>query len=334
MNPFKKDGQILPIASINSIYAGDILARDLFRSELLINEIQKNRDFLGFSSELSNANLLLSFDKALNSKSKSIKDKAYEIAMTYSNKLAEVIITLKSPSPISIENNTLWTKEHWDFWKNIERIYFVGGLTTTFLTNIFFSRINEKLKDKNINDLKIVFIQNSINLGTAGLSTLVESGEFLIFDFGQTNIKRRHIFKRNNKIVTDRVLDTLESEYLYHNYKSLIELQDSARELDNYIVKIIIDTINDANFKSDLILMGIANYIFNGEIYLARGGYGKLAYISHNYEQYLSKQISWLIKKTITVKLFHDTSAMALTFNNDLRTAVISLGTAFGIAFP
>ena len=80
--------------------------------------------------------------------------------------------------------------------------------------------------------------------------------------------------------------------------------------------------------------MGIANYVFDGYIYKDRGGYGKLAYIKGNYEAHLSNEISVLLNREITIKLYHDTSAMALNFDNTERTAVISLGTAFGIAFP
>jgi hypothetical protein len=80
--------------------------------------------------------------------------------------------------------------------------------------------------------------------------------------------------------------------------------------------------------------MSIANYINNGAIYASRGGYGKLAYISDHYESHLSNKVSKELGKSVTIKLYHDTSAMALMFKNKPNTAVISLGTAFGIAFP
>jgi len=334
MNPFKKEGQILPIASINSIYVGDKLASDLFRSELLLNEIQQNRDLLGFSSGVKINNMLIEFDYALNSKVEIINEKANEIAQKHGKKLADVIFTLKSPSSKSKENNIKWTSEHWDYWKSIKKIFFVGGLTTPNLTKIFLNQINDELRKKNILDLSIAFIQNSINLGTEGLSTIVENGEYLIFDFGQTNIKRRYLVKKNTNIVTNEILDPIESKFLIHHNKSLDELQSLATNLDRYIIKTISDTIKEVKFKSEYILIGIANYVYNGEVYLARGGYGKLAYISKNYEDYLGKQLSWTLKRNIKVKVIHDTSAMALTFKNEPNAAVISIGTAFGIAFP
>ncbi|MCK5388065.1 MAG: hypothetical protein KAJ22_02170, partial [Candidatus Izimaplasma sp.] len=191
-----------------------------------------------------------------------------------------------------------------------------------------------ELKEKQITDLQISFIEGSVDLGTKGLSTLTDSGEYLLFDFGQTSIKRRHIIKKHDKIVIDSVLPLVKSDYLFHKQRSELELKQIARELDSYIINTIMDTMDNVNYKGKRILVGIANYVFDGYIYKDRGGYGKLAYIKGNYEAHLSNEISVLLNREIAIKLYHDTSAMALNFDNTERTAVISLGTAFGIAFP
>lgn len=334
MNPFKKDGQMLPIASINSVYVDGVLASDLFRPQLITNEINKSRDFLGFSSDIKNENFLVEFNSSLNNKSYDIRDKANQIAISFGKKLASVLMTLKNPSVISVNNRPLWTKEHWDYVKGIKNIYFVGGLTSPILTTIFYNQIMIELKKQNIFDLQISFIEGSVDLGTKGLSTLTADGEYLLFDFGQTNIKRRHIIKKESEIIIDCILPTVKSEYLFHKQKTEEELIQIAKKLDNYVITTIMDTVNIVNYKGNNILIGIANYIYNGNIYSARGGYGKLSLIKGNYEIHLSNQISVLLSREIKVKLYHDTSAMALNFETTKRTAVISLGTAFGIAYP
>jgi len=333
MNPFKQNGQMLPIASINSVFIDDDLASDLFRPELIVNEIIKDRDILGFSSGISNHLLLQQFDKALNSEVPIINAKANEIGVYFGRKLASLVITLRKPSQKSLLNRQLWTKKHWDFWKNINTIYFVGGLTSTTLTQIFFKQIVNELSRHNINDLEILFLDKSINLGTKGLSTLTNDGEFLLFDFGQTNIKRRFIVKKDSIIVSDNILLPIKSTYLKYKNKSIIEVKSLAKKLDSFIINTIIDTVSDVNYKGSHIFVAIANYVIDGQIYLSRGGYGKLAYINGNYEEHLSNNISFLIGKEIIVKLYHDTTAMALSFKDKKATAIISLGTAFGIAF-
>ncbi|MBN2604701.1 MAG: hypothetical protein JXR62_02610, partial [Bacilli bacterium] len=90
----------------------------------------------------------------------------------------------------------------------------------------------------------------------------------------------------------------------------------------------------EVNFKGKTILISIANYVNNGMIYSARGGYGKLAYLNDHYQRHLEHRLSSMIGHSVTVQLFHDTSAMALNFKDEKCTAVISLGTAFGVAFP
>ena len=333
MNPFKENGQMLPIASINSVYIDDALASNLFRPEVIVNEIKKNRDFLGFSSDILDKDLLLDFNEVLNSKSPMIRNKAYKIAAFFGKTLASVLITLKNPSKNSMVNRPSWTDNHWDYWKGVRNIYFVGGLTSPILTSIFYNQIQLELKKNKITDLQVSFIEGSVDLGTKGLTTLVVEGEYLLFDFGQTNIKRRHIIKGDNIIAIDSILPSIKSDYLFYKQKSEIELLHLANELDSFIINTIIDTTNIVNYKGNHILVGIANYVIDGNIYLKRGGYGKLAYIKGNYEVHLSNKISVLLKREIIVKLYHDTSAMALNFKNTERTAVISLGTAFGIAF-
>ncbi len=334
MNPFKENNQILPIASINSVYIDNVLASDLFRLELIIDELKKNREILGFSSELSDIEIFNKFNELLASDVPTRKALATEIAVSFGKRLAALIITLKKPSKLAIKNRPEWGKEHWDFWNKIENIYFVGGLTSPILINIFYNEISKALLENNITNLNVRFIEGSLNLGTKGLTNLTNNGEHLLFDFGQTNIKRRYIVKKNNEIVIDSILPIIKSQFLFHKNKSQTELIETAIKLDQFIISTIIDTVNTVNFKGNNIIIAIANYLIDGKIYEKRGGYAKLALLNNNYESHLNQELSKLLKREIYVKLVHDTSAMALNFNKVKRTAVVSLGTAFGIAFP
>ena len=334
MNPFKNKGQIMPVASINSVYIDDIKASELFRPALLVKKLEEKRELLGFSREITGEKLIFAFNKALNSDIPSIKMSAESIATQFGDKLAKVITTLKKPSLLSIQNRDNWNKIHWDYWKSIEKLYLVGGLTSPILTKVFYECINKALKSQEINNFTVVFIEGSSNLGTIGLSTEVVEGEHLLFDFGQTNIKRAHHIKKNEVTVIDNILSSIPSDFLFYKHNTEEELIMIAKKLDNFIQAVILDTMKQVGYKGNTILMGIANYIDNGIIYSARGGYGKLAYIAGNYGVHLSEKLSQSTNRSITVKLYHDTSAMALQFKSAKKTAVISLGTAFGVAFP
>lgn len=334
MNPFKNNGYMLPIASLNSVYVDDTLADELFRPSLIVSEILKNKDELGLSNISDNQRISYMFNDLLNSDLDSIRSKATCIAEMFGKRLAKFLATLYKPSDLSIKNRENWTNEHWNFWKSINNIYLVGGLTSPILTQIFYNEVEKLFKEMNIQDRHITFIEGSANLGTHGLASIVEDGDYLLFDFGQTNIKRGRHFKKEKKVVIDTILPSIPSDYLFYKTKNEEEVKAIAKKLHRFIIETIIKTSRQVAYQGNNIYMSIANYIFEGEIYLARGGYGKLAYLADNYEQYLTQELSRELGKDINVKLFHDTSAMALMFKEEKNTAVISLGTAFGIAFP
>ncbi len=333
MNPFKKNGYMLPIASINSVYVDDVLASDVFRPAILIKSIEQYREQLGIGAEITGEDLLYAFNDALISNIITIRQFAIHLANQFGDDLAKVFVTLKKPSELSIKNRTNWEKVHWDYWQSIQKIYLVGGLTSPLLTKVFRSRIQKAFKEESINDLQISFIEGSSNLGTKGLSTLISDGEYLLFDFGQTNIKRAYYIAEGYEIKVETVLPSLKSDYLFYKYRNHDELLLLAKNLDKYILSVIMKSIKEVGFSGKRIFIAIANYVYNGKIYESRGGYGKLAMIEDNYQSYLSNVLSKELDEIIEVKLYHDTSAMALLFKDEKNSAVISLGTAFGVAF-
>ncbi|PAT01539.1 hypothetical protein CI105_06550 [Candidatus Izimaplasma bacterium ZiA1] len=334
MNPFVKDGHIIPLASINSVYIDDTLASDLFRIELLVNDIENNRDNLGFSSSILRDEIIKEFKKALVSEIPSIKECALSIASRYGHNLSMVIKTLVKPSLMSVNKRKDWTDIHWGYWKTINQIFILGGLTSPLLTKIFIDEISKTFEKYNIKNLNITFIEDSQDMGTKGLCTEVDEGEFLIFDFGQTYIKRRHYIKNGTFPSLDMTLDPIKSDFLFYKHKDDDELKIIASKLDDFMVDTIIDTMNEVDFSGNKLLIAIANYVYKGNIYPSRGGYAKLYKVAKNYENYLSKKLSKRLNKEITVVLYHDTSAMGLLFKEYKNTAVLSLGTAFGVSFP
>jgi hypothetical protein len=333
-NPFKHDGEMLPVASINSVFVDDIKAYNLFRPSLIHEDIIKNQVELG-QIELSKFESLSAlFQELLLHDLDSVQAKANEIAYKYGYRLAKVISTLFNPSLKSISNRKDWDDQHWEFWKSIRRLYLVGGVTSPLLTKIFYKCIEDEFHKQGITGKTISFFVASQNLGTKGMTTLIDEGEYLLFDFGQTSIKRAHHEKRDGKTIIDLVLPAVTSDYLFYKTSSDKEIKQTALALDNYIVNVIENTANETNFKGHTILLAIANYVSKGQIYSARGGYGKLARIANNYQIHLEQRVTNRLGRNISVRLFHDTSSMALLFADEDHTAVISLGTAFGVAFP
>lgn len=333
-NPFKLDGEMLPIASINSVYVDDTTAYNLFRPSLILEDFMNNKDVLQLSDVTTDTSILALFEDLLLHSSETVRNKALEIAQTYGIQLAKVLSTLFRPSELSIRNRTNWTSAHWEYWRTIQHVYLVGGLTSPTLTAIFLQQIHQEFEHKNISDVIVTFIPDSQNMGTRGLATQVTHGEYLLFDFGQTNIKRSHLLKKHEKTIYHTDLSACPAKHLFYKTVSEEDIKPTAVQLDDYIIDVLIQTVKETDFQGDHMYLSIANYVSNGAIYSARGGYGKLAYLTPNYQNHLQHRISQQLGRPIDVRLFHDTSAMGLLFDTEEHCAVISLGTAFGVAFP
>lgn len=327
-----KDGYMLPVASINSVYIDDAMVRDLFRLDLILQDCIDNKDLLEIENVYYHKDVFDGFQSALMSDNEEVKSIALSIGHKYGARLSQIIKTLKRPSELSKKNRNNWTEEHWNYWKTIKKVIFVGGVSIPGLIKIFLEDIKEMLREEKI-DLEISFIEGSINLGTEALSKKVVDSEALLFDFGQTNIKRRHHLKDGEDVVFDMILPCMHSKYLFYKKQSDEELMKTAKKLDQYIQSVILKTIEETMFEGDKILLAIANYIYQGRIYPSRGGYAKLGLLGENYEVYLTECLSRKIGYHLDVTLIHDTTAVSYFFEEEVNTAVISIGTAFGVSF-
>ena len=331
-NPFMKDGYMLPVASMNSIFIDDTLVGDIFRMELIVKDCILYQDELRLKRIDHHRVIFDGFQEALLNPDKEVRKVANSIAHKYGKRLAQMILTLKKPSELSKKNRSNWKEEHWNYWKKVKKIVFVGGISLPALTKIFMQDIKEMIKKEQI-ELEISFIEGSINLGTEALSKKVDHGDALLFDFGQTNIKRRHHSKDGDDVILDMIMPCMPSKYLFYKEQTDKELLETARKLHQYIQDVILRTMEETLFEGKTVYIALANYVFHGEIYLYRGGYAKLGLLDDNYEEYLSNTLSQRYGRDLDVRLFHDTTAVSYFFEEQKDTAIISIGTAFGVAF-
>ena len=82
------------------------------------------------------------------------------------------------------------------------------------------------------------------------------------------------------------------------------------------------------------IVISVASYVKDGEIYGARSGYAKLCSLSDNYAGYLAATLEILLDRSVMVKLVHDGTAAALYYKGEKNAVCITAGTAFGVGFP
>ncbi|WP_243129631.1 hypothetical protein [Clostridium sp. HBUAS56017] len=252
------------------------------------------------------------------------------------------MLTLKKAENENRLKRKEWGDKEWEFWSTIENIILVGGLASSNIGESFKYYIEKVFKDSGEKSYNIMLIKDSSNIGINGCAAYIKGVSkgktYLIFDCGQTFIKRSLVKIDDSGVRDIRNLTKVLSKHVEWNFKNIEEERNEAGNLHKHILNTILDTVEIAKEEEndnigDTIVINIANYVRNGA-FANRGGYGKLRLIAHDCEKYLSSVLYEKLKKSFCIKLVHDGTAMANAFLDYPNSVCISLGTAFGVGFP
>lgn len=315
-------------------------AFQIFSTEQIVQEIKIHSQELELNvSNIPEKELPIYLNSCLNSQNTRIKETAVTITKKFGARLGIILYILKRGKTNSPFERNDWTSQDWDYWKTIENIVFTGGLASHKMGELFRESIYEVFKKTNTKPYNIFLTENSSSAGLSGASMYVkeESQANLIFDFGQSFLKRSIAIFDKKTLTQLKKLEKAESKYMeWTSPESSVSYED-IRLLSDYLQNIIINSYMESKkygiHVGDEIIVSMANYIINGKI-LNRGGYGKLSFLDENIEVYLSKQLYEKTKRKFKIKIVHDGSAIAANFTAFPNVASISLGTAFGIGFP
>lgn len=351
-NPFLKQGCLSTNASINKVFIEKMpttkinqdikgkIASEIFSTQLFIDEIKKNSKELNLNlSAIDEKMLPLYFEKCLDDEKECVRNKAHEIVKSFAERLAVILLVLKKGEKENRIKRPDWDDTNWEYWGKIRTVILVGGLASSNLGKALKYYVDGVLKGEKAYEIKLV--ENAAEIGIIGAVSYLPSDNNesynLIFDFGQTFIKRSIVKRVGGKISQITKLQKIKADFVQWEYEDHLLEKAEANNLNKYIQKVIIQTIEEAKEKqihiSNHIVISIANYVQNGS-FVNRGGYGKLRLISSNYEEYISKILSERLDEKIIIKFIHDGTSMASAFKNYPNSVCISLGTAFGIGFP
>lgn len=316
-------------------------AIEIFSARVISDEILKNADRLGIAiNKGSEKGMPKYLNKCLESENPSVRSHAKLIADKFGDRLALVLLMLRVGDKENRAVRKDWEDRHWQFWANVNNIILLGGLASGKLGECFKeSIINIFKRYKGISIPNIMLSDSSANAGIMGAAQLLTclNGKCLVFDLGQTNIKRSIVTRRNGTIVSVEVLPPLVSEYVETQNKDNREKNIRAQLLHSYIVNAVCNTVTKVSERVELcdeIVVSIANYTVNGRLDGTRGGYAKLTALGDNYRSILSSNINAALGRTIKLTTVHDGTAMALSFSGIDNSVCVSLGTAFGVGFP
>lgn len=329
----------LPVEGIEDELKGE-KAGYILNTKTILNEIKDRSKELNINLDrVSDFDLTKEVADRFMDADEGVRECAFSIARKYGHRLGLILLTLKTGLKENREARPEWTDECWEYWAQLDRVILAGGLTNAIFGEKLKTFAIEVFRMADVEPYDILLFNNSSHLGVMGCATLIKESykSNLIFDFGQTRIKRSLITVKNKKIVDEVFLQSCDSMHMKYGIKDEEECRQEGMRLHEYVKTVIIDTYNEIKDYSNVgneIIISIASYIIDGKLNDHRGGYAKLSLVSDDYEKFLSQELKKELKKPIKVKFVHDGTAIALHFKEYRNTVCLSLGTAIGVGFP
>lgn len=332
----------LPIYGLDDEIEGKPV-NEIFSTQIILTEIEKYKESLGADPNADKNELFFFLQAALKGEEESESFIiAKNIVKKFGVRLGIILLTLKTGNEENKKERQDWTNAHWDYWHNIKSIILVGGLTSGTFGELLIEYAKQVFDRAAVEPYDIIVFENATHVGTMGCAKLITNpdGWNVVMDFGQTNIKRSVIKRRNNEIADVVSFSSMQSQYMQLNIDNEEEKREIAFQLHKYLINAIVKTykesekLKDVNIIGDEIIISIASYIVDGKLNDERGGYAKLATLYPNYAECLSEEVSGRLKRQVKVKLVHDGTAVALHFSDYKNAVCITLGTYFGVGFP
>lgn len=334
----------MPLCTVTQPLSGKS-AQEIFSTDLFIQEIKNLADNLKIDiSSLEEKALPLLLESCLQSKDSEVCNAAQNILKTFGERLAVIFLCLKEGSLVNQNAHPSWEKEHWDYWNSLKQIILVGGLASPPLGELLIYYMEEVFVSSNKWPYDVILGKDSAYAALRGCSTLLSKDEYtapsyinLIFDYGQSFIKRSYAVIQNQELKDIVILDKTLSQHVEWDIADSDLERQEAILLNKHFLDTIAKTIDEIEAEGLVIhphiIMSIANYVKDGVI-ANRGGYGKLRLIAPNYADYLSSYLKQIYHRNFYFTLVHDGTAMAAGYTGHTKSVCISLGTAFGVGFP
>ncbi len=323
----------LPVRGIDDTVEGKS-AKEIFSAGVILEKARENFYRLGISDNTPSQKIIPMLLHSLESQNTEVRLCAQEMAKFFGRRLALILLTLKTGFTKNKMVRQEWNDEHWEYWKNIQTVILVGGLTEGIFGKILVSEAQIYCQGS----YQLIMGENSVYSGISGCATqfLHHDGVFVLADFGQTNIKRSIVERQNGKIVRIENLLSVPSKYMEWNISDIHEQKNQAKLLHCYITDTLCDAYDKARaigYVDNQIIMAIASYTHGGVLDKNRGGYAKLNLLGDNYAEYLSRTLSHKLQENIRVTLVHDGTAVALNFSSVPASVCLTLGTFIGVGF-
>lgn len=310
----------------------------LLGQQALRQQIQRQTAVLHLNAH--DPHLFHQFDACFDSPQVSVRETALDIAREYGRKLAYHQLVLKRADAVNRAVRPDWQAAHWRFWAQIEQVWLGGGLMAGRLGPLAAAEAQAFMRQHGFPDYTLTVSEHAASLPLLGAArtALPSTRAMLVFDFGQTAVKRAIAHYQNDVLVDLLPLPGLPADCTNIGWSREKRLAEQTRDR---ILQVVAQTWSEIGSEStgrplaDTVTLVLACYLLNGQPRPEDWGcYGRLQLFGPNLAAYLSQQIGQRVGRDIQVQLLHDGQAAALAYAGQSHSAVITFGTALGIGFP
>lgn len=309
-------------------------AYDLLSAAAVSALIKPHKAVLGLADDMPNADLPPALDQCLGADDVVIRDHADAVAAQLGGQLGCLLLMLKRGDPVNRQARAEWDDSYWAHWASIQRVIIGGGLNRSTLGQRIAHHAQAFLHQHGFPDMTVERADHAAVLPLVGAARYApaDADSALIFDFGQTQIKRAVADYQEHMLTNLRMLPPLASDCDVQDlYATGNERQ--ARQRAKFMLRVIETTAQLVKVIPNVVMCGLASYVQHGQP-ADLGCYGVLRLRSDNVERHLADHLSANLGTNITFRLLHDGTAAAAAYAGADHAAVITMGTALGIGFP
>ena len=243
------------------------------------------------------------------------------------NRWTTVLTTLLDGSEVDRAARAEWNDDRWSYWGGVRRIVIGGGLAASAIGAAALRVTAAQLSDRV--SVEISPFGTAASLVGAARCLVPGDGQLILADFGGTTTKRG--MAQVSGGLLERVAELAPIPAV---------LPDNPSELAETMAAAIVSTADTFAAGRRLnsptaVSVSIAAYLV-GSRPQAPSTFRRLTECSDNIAEYLAELVSNRLQHPVTLVISHDGTAAAASVDAkpNVRTAVLTWGTALGVGYP
>ena len=184
---------------------------ELLSTQFLLEKV--HRHIVGLRMPRQVMDVLPAFNDCFTHDDPIARISAKQIAVQYGRSLATILLTLKEGHPDNRAARLEWDDSHWAYWRTVKKVWLGGGLMAGKLAPFALDEARRLIAMAGHPDFDIDITTNPGSMTLIGAATAVspDTNIALLFDFGETRIKRGVGFFENGELKKLHLFSSLPS---------------------------------------------------------------------------------------------------------------------------